>query len=72
MALPALATWFEQQDAMDKLEPFLCDFGRLFYNVPSNSGRITQEHRLWTVPLISQGCVPMMAGQELPWNVLDR
>jgi dihydroorotase len=71
MALPALVTWFEEEDALDCVEPFFCEFGRKFYNVPGNAGRIELERKPWTVPSISQGCVPLMAGEILPWRLVE-
>lgn len=72
MALPALVSWFEKENAMDRIEPFLCDYGRQFYDVPPNPGTVTLEKHSWTVPSVSEGCVPLMAGETLPWKVLDR
>ncbi len=67
--LPALAGWFEEQNAIKRLEPFLCDFGRHFYGVEANSGLVVLERRPWRVPSVSQGCVPLMAGEELAWSL---
>ncbi len=71
MALPALVTWFEEENALDRVEPFFCEFGRKFYNVPGNAGRIELERKPWTVPAVSQGCVPLMAGEILPWRLVE-
>ena len=72
MALPALVTWLEEAGAMERIEPFFCEFGRRFYNVPANSGSIILERSPWTVPSVSEGCVPLMAGEKLPWKVQVR
>jgi dihydroorotase len=71
MALPALVAWFEEKDALNRVEPFFCDFGRKFYKVPGNAGRIELERKPWTVPAVSQGCVPLMAGEILPWRLVE-
>lgn len=70
MALPALVSWFEEVDAMKRLEPFLCEFGRRFYDVPVNPGSVELEQEPWVVPSLSEGCVPLMAGQTLAWKVI--
>ena len=69
--LPVLVSWFEEQNAMDYLESFLCDFGRTFYGVPANSGRVVLERQPWRVPSIAENCVPLMAGEELPWRLTE-
>jgi len=71
MALPALVSWFDGVDALNRLEPFLCEFGRNFYGLPSNRGTVRLERRPWTVPQLSEGCVPLMAGEELPWRLVS-
>jgi len=71
LLLPALAAWFEEQAALDRLEAFLCDFGRLFYGMDSNSGTVLLEKTPWRVPDEADGCVPLMAGRELSWRVVE-
>ena len=70
MALQAVVTWFDEQDALELLEPYMCRFGREFYDVPANQGTVRLERRPWTVPLEAEGCVPLMAGRELPWSIV--
>ena len=71
MALPALVSWFEEAGAMERIKPFFCEFGRRFYNVPANPGTVVLERSSWTVPSVSEGCVPLMAGEELQWKIRD-
>lgn len=71
MALPALVSWFEEEDAMNRIEPFFCEFGRKFYEVPANPGTIVLEKEPWVVPSVSEGCVPLMAGETLAWKVSE-
>ena len=71
MILPALASWFEEAGALERLRPFLCDFGRDFYRVGPNSGVTVLERQPWTVPSESEGCVPLMAGKTLLWRVAE-
>lgn len=69
MILPALAAFFEKAGKLEQLKPFLCDFGRDFYGVPANHGTVTLEREPWSVPLESEGCIPLMAGKVLDWRV---
>ncbi len=69
--LPALADFFEKSGQLERLKPFLCDFGREFYDVPENRGEVTLEKREWVVPMESEGCVPLMAGETLQWRIAE-
>lgn len=69
VALPALAEWFQREDAMERLEPFVCRFGRAFYGLPPNPGTITLERQEWTVPTETDGSVPLFAGRTLSWRI---
>ena len=69
MILPALATIFEKAGCLDRLEEFICRIGRKFYRMPPNEGEVVLVPEPWTVPAESEGCVPLMAGQTLPWRV---
>ncbi len=67
--LPALAEFFDRAGALERMEPFLCDFGRKFYGVPPNSGTVELAKSPWTVPSESEGCIPLMAKSVLPWKL---
>ena len=71
MALQAVVSWLDGRDALERAEPFLCAFGRTFYRREPNPGTVTLERRPWTVPEESEGCVPLMAGRQLPWRLAD-
>ena len=67
--LPALAQWFEENSALDRMMPFLCLYGREFYGYPANPGTVTLERKEWTVPETEAGCVPLFAGKSLSWRI---
>ncbi|CAI5481730.1 unnamed protein product [Closterium sp. Yama58-4] len=74
-ALPLYARAFEQAGALDKLEAFTSFNGPDFYGLPRNSCCITLVRQPWVVPdSYSYGeggsLVPMLAGEELEWQVL--
>ena len=70
--LPALAQWFEEHQALEKMQPFLCEFGAAFYGYEANTGRVILEKKNWEVPELVDGCVPLLAGTTLSWKVLRR
>ncbi len=75
-ALPLLAAFFAEHDALDKLEPFVAEHGARFYGFPLNAGTVTLVREPWrvpeevAVPALGDGLVPMMAGEVLAWRVL--
>ncbi|MBU0596893.1 dihydroorotase [Patescibacteria group bacterium] len=78
VALPLLTSFFDEQDALEKLEPFVSQFGAQFYGLPLNRGTVTIERGSWTVPLLYSDSgslrqlVPFWAGREISWNVVVR
>jgi dihydroorotase len=74
-AIEIYTTIFEQQDALDKLEAFASFNGPDFYGLPRNSRRITLLKQDWQVPheypLGNSTLVPFLAGQTLPWKLVD-
>lgn len=74
-ALPLYATFFEQHNALDKLEAFASFFGPDFYRLPRNSDRVTLIRNSWTIPAhVDVGgvtMVPWQAGVEVPWKMAD-
>ena len=68
--LPLLAQYFDRKGKLDMMKPFLCDFGREFYGAEPNPGTVKLVKNQWTVPNVSEGCVPLMAGQTLDWQVV--
>jgi dihydroorotase len=68
--LPLLALVFEKHEMLNRLEPFISQFGAEFYRLPLNSGKITlTECEPIIVPPIINGIVPFWAGKELKWSV---
>lgn len=65
--LPALAQIFEESNSLDKLEPYVSEFGARFYGLPLNEGKLKLVKSSWKVPDIIGDVKPFMAGQELRW-----
>ena len=67
---------FESVDALDKLEAFASFHGPDFYRLPRNTEQITLTRTTWRVPdelpfTDESGLVPLRAGQEMTWQMLD-
>lgn len=69
VALPLLATVFEQANALDRLEDFTSTFGAHFYGLPRNECTITLTRRPFRVSASVGGVVPFRAGDTLPWTL---
>ena len=69
LLLPLLATRFEEQGALDKLEAFTSENGAKWYGLPLNTGDVTLERRPWRVPKEEDGVVPFMADETLLWKM---
>jgi dihydroorotase len=69
--LPVLATIFEAQNALDKLEPFVSQFGAGFYGLPLNDRKVFLAREDWQVPAEYDGIVPYRAGETLTWKVIE-
>ena len=76
VALALYATAFEDAGALDRLEGFASLHGPQFYKLPRNSGTTTLRRQEWRVPdtyEFGEGVVvPMCAGQQLRWQVVQR
>ncbi len=74
-AIELYAEAFEAVGALDKLEGFASFHGADFYGLPRNQGRITLERRPWTVPETldfgGQPGVPLRAGEDIAWRLID-
>ncbi|HEY4499848.1 MAG TPA: dihydroorotase [Candidatus Paceibacterota bacterium] len=68
--LPFLVSLFNSYGRLERLEPFLSEFGADFYRLPRNSEEITLIKEKWIVPENIDGIVPFLAGQELEWKVV--
>ncbi|MBX4210676.1 dihydroorotase [Candidatus Parcubacteria bacterium] len=65
-----LASVFESQGKLDKLQPFTSTFGAEHYRLEKNIERIELRKAPFEVPLECDGIVPFMAGKTLDWEVL--
>jgi dihydroorotase len=74
-ALALYAQAFEAAGALDRLEAFASLNGPDFYGLPRNAGTVTLRREAWTVPEsygFGEGeVVPLWAGQECAWRVVD-
>lgn len=71
VAMAALASKFEERDALDRLEDFTSVYGARFYGLPLNEGSIVLEKQVWAVPETVAGMVPFLAGEPLSWRVAE-
>lgn len=69
VALPLLTQIFEEAGCLDKLENFTSRFGADYYDIPYNKSRITLVKEPWRVPSEYHGVVPVMANEELSWQL---
>lgn len=74
-ALPFYAQVFTHLNHLDLLNPFMSQFGAEFYRLAINSQQIEllkKPQRIpLSLPLGSHRVVPMAAGEEVEWSVLD-
>ncbi|NMP32350.1 dihydroorotase [Thalassotalea sp. M1531] len=74
-AIELYAEVFEQENALDKLEAFASLNGPNFYRLPVNNDTITIEKLSWPVPETmafgSDVVVPIKAGEEMTWQVVE-
>ncbi len=74
-ALPLYAMFFEQHDALDKLEAFASFYGADFYQLPRNTDKVTLVRENWVIPAhVDVGgltMVPWQAGVEVRWRLKD-
>jgi dihydroorotase len=72
-ALELYATFFEEFNALDKLQAFASHFGPDFYRLPRNSDTVTLVRESWQVPdaqeMDGQPVVPWQAGRTLHWKL---
>ena len=65
-----VAQVFDEEDAFDRLETFLCTTGRRIHDVPERDlPRVKIVEKNWTVPESYGDFTPFMAGQELRFDV---
>ena len=72
-ALPLYATFFDQHQALDKLEGFASRHGPAFYRLAENTDTITLQRDNWQIPAELQVAgttlIPWQAGEILPWRL---
>ena len=73
-AIELYAEFFEQENALDKLEGFASQFGADFYKLPRNTSKITLEKSPWKVPssfpVENDAIRPFRANETIAWRVL--
>lgn len=69
VALPALATFFEERNALDRLQAFVSDRACAAYKYTPSAKTVTLVRENWTVPERIGTVVPYLAAQTLPWKV---
>ncbi len=70
--LPMLAYVFDENSAILKMQSYVSDFARDFYNIPKpEKDRIVEVVKEnWLVPKQIGGVTPMLANIEIPWKVM--
>lgn len=69
LAMPLLATLFEELGHLDSLEAFTSEYGARFYGLPPNQGTLELVREPMHVPAVYGEVVPFFAGKTLPWSV---
>ncbi|MEM6611887.1 MAG: dihydroorotase [Cyanobacteria bacterium P01_C01_bin.72] len=74
-AMELYASAFDRADSLDKLEAFASFYGPDFYQLPRNTEQITLTKTTWRipdyVPFPESRLVPLWAGQEMKWQMVD-
>lgn len=74
-AMELYAEAFESANALDKLEAFASFYGPDFYQLPRNTETITLAKQTWQipneVPFPETGLVPLRAGEEITWKLME-
>jgi len=67
--LQFLATHFDRQGMLDRLQDFCCRFGREFYRLPAHGEEVVLIRRQTIVPQRFGAIVPFKAGQTLEFDL---
>jgi dihydroorotase len=74
-ALELCAEVFDKTGALDRLEGFASHHGADFYQLPRNDANLTLQRRPWKVPASypfgAEEVVPLRAGEEVGWRVVE-
>lgn len=68
VAIPVLATIFEEENALDKLEGFASLHGARFYGFEPNEKKLELVREDWKVPELHKEVVIFKGGETLPWR----
>ncbi|HAB55852.1 MAG TPA: dihydroorotase, partial [Cellvibrionales bacterium] len=75
-AIELYAEAFDGMNALDKLEGFASFYGADFYKLPRNAGTITLEKTSWQVPsqlpMADDQLIPLRAGQDILWRLVNK
>lgn len=75
LAIELYTRFFDENNALDKLEGFASFYGPDFYGLPRNTDAITLEKSDWTVPdsypLADGKIVPLHAGEVETWKLVE-
>lgn len=69
VALPLLVQIFEEEDCLDKLEPFVSGNAQARYGITPPEKSITLSDNIWQVPTAYGKVRPFYAGKQLRWSV---
>ncbi|MFW5800498.1 MAG: dihydroorotase [Spirochaeta sp.] len=69
VAFEGLLRFFDQQNAMNRLEDFTSRFGAEFYGLPLNRDSVVVQRREWIAPEEISGLLPYHAGSSFPFHV---
>lgn len=73
-ALSLVLSFFEKSGELERSEPFLSEFGALFYGFGLNKENATFVREEWTVPMeylvpdLNDVIVPFFAGEKMEWK----
>ena len=74
-AIELYAEAFEAANSLDKLEAFASFYGADFYGLPRNNAQIILQKTSWKVPnelaMGNESLVPIRAGQQIHWKLID-
>ncbi len=72
-AIELYAEFFDQHDALDRLEPFASFYGADFYGLPRNEDKISLNKNTWTMDdefkLGDEVVIPIRANQDIQWQL---
>ena len=72
-AIELYTEFFDQHNALERLEPFASFYGADFYGLPRNKDKISLSRKKWTVPTEynfgEDVVVPIRAGQSVQWQL---